>query len=62
MPETEEIDEVVTKKGQHNCITGHPGFEGGILNVYTLEIAYNAYRQTPYLLARLLNERYRYTA
>lgn len=28
-----------------SCITQHPGFEGGCLNVWALLIAHNAYRQ-----------------
>lgn len=57
-----EIKEVLAKKGDCNCIIGHPGFEGAILNVYALEVAYYAYRQSHISAPRLLHERYRYTA
>lgn len=60
-----EIDEIVTKKGDHNCIIGHPGFEEGCLNLYALEIAYYAYRQDHgnyRMNERLPHKRHRYTA
>ena len=57
-----EIDQVADKKGENLCIIGHPGFEGGCLNVYALQIAYYAYRQNHGHYEGATNERYRYTA
>ena len=57
-----EIDRVSQRKGDHNCIIGHPGFEAGHLNVYALQIAYFAYRQEHGHRDVQLNERYRYIA
>ncbi|KAI0220984.1 hypothetical protein LSAT2_027576 [Lamellibrachia satsuma] len=44
------------------CITTHPGFEGGCLNVWALEIAYLQYRQTYGAMKKAIHEKYRYTA
>lgn len=38
------------------CITEHPGFAGGCLNVWALEIAYLQYRQVYGAVQRPLNE------
>ena len=57
-----EIDHVSQRKGDRNCIIGHPGFEPGCLNVYALQIAYFAYCQEHGHRDVQLNERYRYIA
>ena len=41
----QEIGETVAKAGEHKCITEHPGFEEGCLNIWALEIAYLQYHQ-----------------
>ena len=50
------------KKGDNSCIIGHPGFEGGCLNVYALQIAYFGYRQEHGHKAGSTPDKYRYTA
>ena len=40
-----EIEEVVNKKEQSQCITQHEGFEAVCLNIWVLQTAYFSYRQ-----------------
>jgi len=42
--------------GKLNCITYHPGFRSGCLNVWALEIAYLQYRQMYGAVQKPLNE------
>lgn len=40
-----EVDEVVNKAEEAQCITQHDGFEAVCLNVWVLQTAYFSYRQ-----------------